>query len=330
MKIGIDIGALCGKRFGNNIFTINLIKELAKSDKKNLYFLYAFCNKPNSLKLSKNFSYKKLLPKQLWIKGTVWFEELKNKKDVFLGLNQAFPKSSSKKIIFSHGLSFLKYKSLYPDSYNKMFKQVKNMVKSADHVIVSSIKVQSEFKKLFNTDSKVKVLNFGIPFDFLRPSNSKKRKYFLNVGINHPIKNINFLIDCFTKFNLNQKDQYKLYLVLDRKYTNIKDRNIIQITNISRKRLKTLYSKSCAYLSISFYESFNFPVLEALSQNTPVIGLKDSIIPELRGYVRVVNNESEFINAMNTKNFKSRKINLKKLKKDFSWKKYVDELLKMY
>ncbi len=328
MKIGIDIGALCGKRFGNYIFTINLIKELTKSDQENQYYLYSFCKKPVKLILSKDFIYKKLLPKQLWINGVVGWEEIRNKKDIFLGLNQAFPNSSSKKIIFSHGLSFLKYKNYYPDSYNKMFKQVKNMVRSADHIIVSSIKVQQEFKKLFNTNSKVKVLNFGIPYDFWKRSNSKKRKYFLNVGMNHPIKNIEFLINSFSKFNKARGNTHKLILVVDKKYWNIKDPNIIQLTNVPRKKLKFLYSRSIAYLSVSLYESFNFPVLEALSQNTPVIGLKSSIISEMADYVNIVNNEQEFIYEM--ENISKKKINLKKIKEEFSWKKYVTQLKKLY
>ena len=179
MKIGIDIGAMCGERHGNYIFTINLVKELIKSDRKNAYFLYSFCNKSNELKLSKNFVFKKLLPKQLWINGIVRFEDIRNQNDFFLGLNQAFPKSKSKKIEFSHGLSFIKFKNYYPDSYNKMLNQVKNMINTADCILVSSIRVKQEFEEIFNIGRKVKVLNYGIPYDFQSRLPTKKKKYFL-------------------------------------------------------------------------------------------------------------------------------------------------------
>ena len=46
-------------------------------------------------------------------------------------------------------------------------------------------------------------------------------------------------------------------------------------------------SNATALLTASHYESFNFPVLEALSQGCPVIGLKSAIIPEFKPYVNL-------------------------------------------
>lgn len=330
MKIGVDVGALCSDGFGNYTFSINLINELMKYDKKNNYVLYSFCNKPTLLTLTKNFVYRKLLPKQLWIKGSVRIEELVNKKDIFLGLNQAFPISSSKKIIFSHGLSFYFFKSLYPKHYKRLNKQLINMLNSNELIIVSSNKVKKEFHQIFNKSQNIKVLNFGIPYDFMTTKNVKKEKYFLNVGVNHPIKNVEFLLKSFINFRKEIDNSYKLYIVTDRKYTNIKDKNIIQLTNISRKRLKKLYLYAKAYLTTSFYESFNLPILESLSQNTPVVALKGSFIPEMSKYISIARDEYSFVSEMKEILVTSKNIDLKSLKRDFSWNKYVEELIKMY
>lgn len=330
MKIGIDSGSLCGPKFGNYIFTENLIKALEKYDKKNNYYLYSFCSKPKNIHLSKKIIYKKLTLNINWINWAVRFEEYNNKKNIFLGLNQAFPKSSSKKILFSHGLSFIQYKHFYKDSYKKMYLQIEKMFKFSDIIVVSSNRVKNEFKNIFGTTDKIKVLNYGIPFDFQTNNSSKKQKYFLNVGMNHPIKNTLFLVDCFKKFNLNKDNAYKLYLVTDKKYSYINDKNIIQITKINRNKLKTFYQKATAYLSTSFYESFNFPVLEALSQNTRVITLKSSIIPEMIKYVDITTSKKGFIKKMNDSVSKKISINQTLLKYEFSWKKYFLELKKLY
>ena len=79
MKISIDGGALRQKniqRFGTSIFSENLIIALQIYDKKNQYKVYTFKN---------------LKPKLLWMKGRVSLEELREKQDVFLALNQALP-----------------------------------------------------------------------------------------------------------------------------------------------------------------------------------------------------------------------------------------------
>ena len=330
MKIGIDAGALCGINSGNKIFTINLIKAINTKDKKNKYILYSFCTRKNNLKLNRNFIYKNLQPKYFWVDGALKFEQTTNQTDIFLGLNQAFPKSNSKKIVFSHGLSFLYYQKLYSNNFNRLNNQLLKMLKHAELIVVSSIKVKNEFKRLYPEARNIKVLNFGIPYDFLATKSVKKNKYFLNVGVNHPIKNLALLVKYFKTFQ-NQIDKtYKLYIVTDKKYNDIKDKNVIQLTNVSRKRLKRLYMYAKAYLTTSFYESFNLPILESLSQNTPVVALKGSFIPEMRRYISIARDESSFVCEMKEILVTNRNTDLKRLKNDFSWNKYVDELIKMY
>ena len=204
------------------------------------------------------------------------------------------------------------------------------MLKHAELIVVSSIKVKNEFKRLYPEARNIKVLNFGIPYDFLATKSVKKNKYFLNVGVNHPIKNLALLVKYFKTFQ-NQIDKtYKLYIVTDKKYNDIKDKNVIQLTNVSRKRLKRLYMYAKAYLTTSFYESFNLPILESLSQNTPVVALKGSFIPEMRKYISIARDESSFVFEMEKILSTNNNIDVKSLKNDFSWNKYVEELIKMY
>jgi len=192
----------------------------------------------------------------------------------------------------------------------------------------------------YSVGKRVVVIPFGIPLDMMTkghpersegsptnvgfsnklrdssasPQNDKKR-YFLFVGMDHPIKNIQFIKEAFRKFReLREFKCYKLILVTK---------------NCSREKLRWLYRNATALLTASYYESFNLPVLEALSQGCPVIGLKSAIIPELRPYVNVVNNIDEFTEKMKTVKKPSDQL-INRLNKEFNWKNYVEKLVELY
>lgn len=334
MKISVDGGALCGNpqnRFGNYAFAKNIIEAISTYDKTNEYTVYSFCNQPRWLKIN----WKKILPKRFWMSLRVSIEEVLGRSDYFLALNQALPFYTRSKIItFSHGLAFHFYPDLYPDSAGKMEKQVHEMIKRSYKIVVSSKKVRQEFMEIDRTiTDKIEVIPFGVPFDMYRGSQEKKKeKYFLFVGMDHPVKNLKFLISNFRKITNKIKfKEYKLLLVGNHKEHEDKKNGIICLENVSRRELKVLYQKATCYLATSLYESFNLPVLEALLQGCPVIGLKSAIIPELEKYVTVLQNEEGLLKAMQkVVEGRSEKIDGKKIFEEFSWEKYIDKLKKLY
>jgi len=307
MKISVDGGALNPKnnqRFGTSVFSENLVAALKLYDKKNQYFIYTFKN---------------LRPKLFWLKGQVSIEEFINKKAVFLALNQAIPLYTSGKVIsFCHGLSYYFHPQFYPKrDVVRLKKQLEEMVKRSDKIIVSSEKVKKELISINQSiDTKIVVLPFGIPFDMESEKIKNKNKYFLFVGMDHPIKNINFIKQAFNEFIKDKKyKDYKLYILTK---------------NVSRKKLKKLYQKAAALLTSSHYESFNFPVLEALSQGCPVVGLKSAIIPELEIYMNLTNNVEEFVEKMKKITKKPSVQSINQLYTKFNWKNYVKNLVKLY
>lgn len=312
MKISVDGGALNQKNnrhFGTSVFSENLVAALKRYDKNNKYFIYTFDD---------------LKPKLFWLKGRVSVEELKQKKDVFLALNQAIPFFTSGKIIsFCHGLSYY----FYPQYYSKkdvarLNTQLKEMVKRSDKIIVSSKKVKKELKAItvkYLTVMKIVVIPFGIPYDMkhqlkVKSEKLKIDKYFLFVGNNQPIKNIQFIKKAFEEFRKSHKN-YKLRIITK---------------NVTRKKLRRLYRNAAALLTASHYESFNFPVLEALSQGCPVVGLKSAIIPELKAYVNLADNAEEFVEKMKKITKKPDAQSISRLYGKFNWKNYVKNLVKLY
>lgn len=331
MKVSVDGGALNLKnnqRFGTSVFSDNLVKSLKLYDKKNKYRIYTFEN---------------LKPKFLWMKARVSIEEFKKKSDVFLALNQALPLYiAGKTISFCHGLSF----HFFPQYYSKkdvtrLNKQLKEMIKRSDKIIVSSEKVKNEITSMLSTclpagryiEGKIFVLPFGVPFDMssYAKASADKKKYFLFVANNQPIKNVNFILQSFNRLKSDTRfSQYKLNLIGDWKKYDNKNAGIKSFGSISRDKLKNLYQKATALLTASNYESFNFPVLEALSQGCPVIGLKPAIIPELKGYVNLANNLDEFVENMKKIIIKPDVQLINQLYTQFNWKNYVKNLVKLY
>lgn len=321
MKISLDGGAICApttNRFGNYIFTQNLIKSLNLYDKKNIYTIYSFCKKPKDFILNKNVIYKQIGPKKFWMTGRVSLEEIKKKNNIFLALNQAIPITKSRIFTFLHGLSYIYYPNLYPDSFQKMKKQLERAVRLSEKIIVSSEKVRLELLSLQPKLKKIEVMPFGVPRDliFQGEKTSRKDDLFIFVGTDHPIKNINFIKEVFSEFKKDRRfRKFKLKI----------------ITRISRSELIKNYSKAKALLTASLYESFNLPVLEALALRTNVIGLKPAIIPELKKYVYAANNKKQFVDLL--RNAALNKLNMidnKDLLEKFSWKNYINKLISLY
>lgn len=329
MKISVDGGALNQKdsqRFGTGVFSENLVKSLQLHDNQNTYFIYTFQN---------------LRPKFFWMKIRVSLEELKKNKDIFLALNQALPLYTSGKIIsFCHGLSYCFYSKFYSKKdVARLNSQLKEMIKKSDKIIVSSKKVKDELTSIYQRiGTKIVILPFGIPFDMVdkkikkqRLKIDKKDKYFLFVANNQPIKNVKFILQSFNQLKQDIRfKEYKLFLVGNWKMHEDRNQGIISFDNISRKKLKSLYKNATALLTSSHYESFNFPVLEALSQSCPIVGLKSAIIPELIPYVNVAKNNKEFVEFMKKIIKKPNAQLINQLHKKFNWKKYVNNLVKLY
>ncbi len=337
MKIAVDGGALCSpsyKRFGTFTFTSSLLTALSKYDTINSYYPYSFCNKPPSVVLGNNMFYKILKPKFLWTKVRISLEEFTAKSDIYLALNQAIPLYTSGKVIaFSHGLSFLHYPKLYPYGAIQLKNQLQSMVKRADVIVVSSQKVKIDLESRFiNRNLKIAVLPFGIPMDFEYAPEKKRQPYFMFVGSNHPIKQVQFLIDAFADFIQKEEySHYELHLVGPFNLLKKKAKNVSVFTKLPRSKLQGMYQRASGYLTASLYESYNLPALEALSQGCPVIGLETAVIPEFKEYCEVVDSKDAFIKAMKKiADGKGKEIDNKKLKEKFSWKTYVQELMRYY
>ena len=336
MRISLDGGALCAKTntaFGNYTFTKNFVLALSKFSPFHSYLIYTFCNYSLDKNSNSNLKFTNLGSPRLWMKLRIPYEELKLKNNIFLALNQAVPSFTSSRIItFSHGLSFLHHPIFYGNDARAMKKQLVDAVKKSEAIVVSSDKVRSELLTSYPFVKKCLTLTFGVPFDMQEYKKLARKKFFLYVGMDHPIKNLPFLLKVFEKFRMKFKNnEYKLVLVSNAKRSSDYPKEVEIISSITRENLRKLYQTATAYLSASHYESFNFPVLEALSQNCPVITRPSSVIPEMKEWVYIADSEYDFVLKMGEASAgrlkgKSRK----KVTDIFSWKSYIEKLHDLY
>lgn len=341
MRIAIDGGALTTNsllHYGNFTVTYELLHALFRADTKNTYDIYTIddfkMNAPD------NFHFIRLSPTRGWMKLRVSVEQAVTRPDVFVALNQALPFYTSGKIIsLSHGLSFMKYSDFYPDSAKKMTQQLHTLYKKSDSIIVSSKKVKADFKKYLGDDKKVVVIPFGIPTGFTEKSlRYKRKKIILYVGMGHPIKQLSALIESFKELT-NDPLYYNYLLVLvgtTKEYVQSLDipsyisNKLLVIPHALPIELIKFYNEASVVVSSSFYESFNLPLLEALSQGTPTVALSSAVIPEMEKYVYVCADKSTLAQTIKKALTYGPSVNLKELHKNFNWDSFAKKLITLY
>ncbi len=183
------------------------------------------------------------------------------------------------------------------------------------------------------------------------------KKYFFYLGGFPPRKNVLNLIRAFDFFI--KRNNTKFYLLLSgRLSSKHKDiqKNIKRIkTFIQEKRISkyvvlsdyltdkekvALIKHSFCFCYISLAEGFGLPVLEALSQGTPVITSKDSPMEEITQKIYAIYTNPKSIKEIAdsfkdlTENYKYHKNIAKKAQKElisyFSWKKTAESYRRIY
>lgn len=335
MNISVDGGALCGNttaQFGTYRFTKDCLHALSLYDTTNKYTVYTYCDIDDT-RTPDSIRFKPIYPTWGWMKLQIPRHELFAKHDSFLALNQALPLyTPARNIVISHGLSFFLHKEHYKKDYQRLLNQLVRYTHQADEIIVSSRRVQDNLE---NSDLKIHgrihVLPFGIPFLFQTYEPRPREPFFLYVGSDQTIKQLPFLLEAFEQFcSYSDFSQFRLVLIGVQKDTP-SDKRVECIPHLSGTALKQYYQRASGYLSCSLYESFNYPIVEALSQRCPVVALESAIIPEQRPFVDVVTNTTDFVeNMANLARGNKKKYDFNKFEQTFSWKSFVQNLCLLY
>ena len=200
-------------------------------------------------------------------------------------------------VVTIHDVSFLNF----PDSFSFMYREYYRMltngiVKRTDHIItVSDFEKWELIFRYRIRPERITSIYSGVSDVFLEnfnPSIEKRQDYILYVGNLSKRKNFHGLIKAFS---LVYKEIDKKLIIVGMKPDIMKiDRSVDSIIKLipdeyiefkghinDEKELRDLYRKAAAFVFPSFYESFGFPLLEAMACGAPVVASRVAAIPEI-------------------------------------------------
>jgi len=318
MIIGIDISSI---PYGTGVsnYTLNLIRNLAKIDKKNTYKLFFSSMRlslPSEIKIiaknNPNFKiYQCKLP--LTLLEVIWNQLHIIPIELFIGKCDIFhtsdwtqpPTITAKTITTVHDL----IPFINPEWHDqKVIKAHTNKMywaaKKCQALICVSQNTKKDLLKLFsNIDPKKVHVIYEAAEEkysrFLKLSESNqqkekdliKKRYELNdfilvQGTREPRKNIKNIIEAFNLF----KEKYpkdKTDLAITGKYgwgddfNCSKNKNIKILGFIPEKDMVGLHAAALCLAYPSLYEGFGLPLVKSMSVGTPIITSNTSCLPEI-------------------------------------------------
>ncbi|MDZ7587591.1 MAG: glycosyltransferase family 1 protein, partial [Patescibacteria group bacterium] len=214
MKIGIDISQIVYQT-GVSRYTSELVKHLLKIDQENQYFLYAGSLRQRSI--IQAFAVQ--LPRKTKLVLTLLSPKLADfawnrfnllpppETDVFHASNWALPQVKSKLVTTIHDLTFLKYPATHTKySVAAHTRHLSRAKKYADKIITVSQSTKKDLVAYGIPAEKITVI-YEAASSIFKPIDHRQVKakygltkdYFLSVGTLEPRKNLQRLIEAFSK-----------------------------------------------------------------------------------------------------------------------------------
>lgn len=364
IRIAIDgREAFQNNKAGKGYYTYNIVKSLAKIDRKNYYIIYV---KTPVSKIKSDFE----LPANFQIKqvsgpGPIWFlnvlRDLRCESiDYLFSLTSfIFPYLKPKKCIsFVYDLVVFRsdFKAL---GKAKLFEKtmLRRAVEKSPAIVSISNSTKTDLLKRYPQVSTKKITvatpavnqKFGIKNNTLiakiRTKYKLNKKYILSLGTLEPRKNYIGLISAYSKLSDEIKNEYDLVVVgkqgwyFDEIYAKVKElkltKNVKFIGYVEDSEIPSIYAGAELFAYPAFWEGFGMPVLEAEASKIPVLTSNTSSLPEAGGdsayyvdphNVNDIAQKLEFI-LKNPQDRKDRAEKSLEHVKSFSWNKSAQIIL---
>lgn len=364
MVIGFDASrAFAGERTGTENYSYQLLKALAKIDKKNKYIVYLRSEGPTLQEWPGNFSFKVLNFPRLWTQLGLAIQTFKDPLDMLFVPAHTIPlikKPGLKTVVTVHdlGSEYLPSTHQFKQRFYLGFMQKYQLNTATKIIAVSKATKKDLVKKIGIEEDKISVIYEGYDKEKFKVlpagrhgQNSKfkiNQRYFLFVGTVQPRKNLERLITAFAVFlSLTPRnDEVDLVIAGSKgwlsdeiyklpKKLGIEDK-VKFLGYVPDKDLPALYSRAIALTYPSLFEGFGLPILEAQASGCPVLTSNISSMPEVAGKTAVfvdpysIDDIVEGMRKVQSAKFKVQivKAGFENIKR-FSWEKCAKETLEV-
>ncbi len=245
-------------------------------------------------------------------------------------------------VVTLHSVAFLEQ----ADSYSKMFREyyknvIPHIVDIASHIVtVSNAEKNTILKHYPEIQDKISVIYNGIDSQFIS-ENSIKKRYIMSVSSHMSAKNLNAIIDAFNL--IKDKIDFDLKLVVSNphkqknSYYRLSSRIEIHY-NLDDELLASMYRDASLFVMPSMYESFCFPVMEAIAAGTPVVCTPLNAVREIareavfysEGFDAVSISKAIFIVLTNPNILKNLRKNREEIVTKLTWERAAKEYADLF
>ena len=305
MKIAIDISpVLYGT--GVSVYTKNLVENLLRIDKENMYVLFGGSLRRGkellkyAERLTGNFSIKvnKVSPTFadiLWNRLHVYkLEKLTGSVDIYHSSDWAQAPSDAFKVTTVHDLFPLKHPDMVDPKIASVQKaRMKWVTREVERVIAPSNATGDDLLNLGVSKKKIFVIPEACSEYYFEKPNAfeleqvKKRyqldKYIICVGIGHR-KNTMRILEAVKQIG----DSEMQIVLVGRNQEGLDLGNALVTGFVDDKTLRALYRGAKLLVYPSLYEGFGLPILQAFACGCPVVTSNISSMPEVAGDAAVL------------------------------------------
>ena len=361
MRIGLDARSL--HREGVGRYIRELIKSLGKIDRENQYIIFLDSEKLQGLEITENFKLVITEPQIRFHKiGHVLKDIHREKLDVFHALDHWYIpiKPSCPVISTFHDLMVKTYPASLPVKsrfYSKIATRVAIGL-SSWIITISEFNKNEILKNYRYKKNNISVIYNGASENF-KPIANKDPNFFKNkYGINanyffyagsmRKYKNLSTIIKVYANLNKETREKHDLVIAArhEHEYLNLKalaqslnlDNKVHFVGYLKEEDIINFYNYSIAFITLSLYESFCLPVVEAMACGTPVIAPNNLSFSEITQNIGIlveplhVKEVSLAMERMTHDNILRESLIFKglKLSKKYNWETNANEVRNIY
>lgn len=311
MRVAIDFTPGLNQPAGIGRYTRELVRALAEQAHFDIVLWHGRTSSPRPRPSSPRIHYRQMPFSERWL-TRLWYrlripfpiDPLIGPVDVVHGTDFLVPPARCARVATVHDVSFLLVPELgHPRLVSFLRAVVPRMLRTADALITVSESVQQDLLRLYRVaPDRVYAIPHGVAFPFVphQPQHARpviaslgiREPYVIAVGTVEPRKGYPVLLQAVERAAENIPD-LQLVIVgatgwlaepIERALEEAQQRGrVFRLRHISDQTLAALYSAAAAFVTASFYEGFNFPLLEALACGAPAIATDIPVHREVAG-----------------------------------------------